>query len=97
MIQNLGQRLKKLREDRKLTQEELAIALGVSKATIGAYERGDNTPPADMLIKLSDIFRVTTDYILGLENNNVIVLDKLTNDKQASIKNIINLIIDLTE
>jgi len=47
------ERLKKLRESKNMTQVRLAIELGVSQETISGYEIGKATPPADMLINLS--------------------------------------------
>ena len=62
----VGEILKELREDKGLTQRELAPLLGVSAATVSAYEVGIRDPGLDMLIKYSRIFDVSTDYILGL-------------------------------
>lgn len=76
-----GDTLKKLREDRGISQEQLAQAIGVSKSTIGMYEQGKRTPHSkkDVLKKLADYFYVTIDYLLGysaLDNS-------LTDDDRA--------------
>ena len=60
-----GKRLKKLRLERKLTQEELGKIIHVSKVSISGYENGNRTPDTDTLQKLADFFGVTTDYLLG--------------------------------
>ena len=57
--------LKKLREKNKLTQEQLAEKLMISKATVSHYEQGINKPNLDTIIKLAEIFDVSVDYLLG--------------------------------
>ena len=64
-----GETLTELREERNLTQRQLAEALSISNSSISAYETGSRMPPADMLIKMSQYFDVTTDYLLGLTKN----------------------------
>ncbi|KRM95977.1 hypothetical protein FC19_GL001458 [Liquorilactobacillus aquaticus DSM 21051] len=59
--------LRELRENHSLTQQMLADRLNVSKATIGAYERGINFPGREMLIKLADYFKVSIDELIGRE------------------------------
>ncbi len=58
-------RLKQLRKTHKLTQKELGDKVGVQDSAISKYERGEVLPPSDILIKLSDVFDCTTDYLLG--------------------------------
>lgn len=60
-----GERLKGLREDRGLTQEELAAHIGISEPQIWRYEKGDSEPRADTILKLAVFFGVSTDYLLG--------------------------------
>ena len=62
----VGKRLKKLRNEYKLTQTQLGEKLGVGKTTISNYETGNSFPDNDMLIRLSEIFNVSTDYLLGI-------------------------------
>jgi len=58
------ERLKTLREAKKITQLRLGMDLGVSQETISGYEIGKAVPPADMLIKLADALNTSIDYIL---------------------------------
>ncbi len=58
------ERLKQLRENKKLTQLNLGMELGLSQETISGYETGKAVPPADVLVKLADIFDASIDYIL---------------------------------
>lgn len=58
-------RIKFLRENLKLSQEELAEKLNLSKGIISLYEQEKRKPSLEILIKLSEIFNVSIDYILG--------------------------------
>ena len=60
-------RIRELREDKDLTQKEIAQILNCSQRVYSNYERGDIDIPTRVLIKLSEIHNVSTDYILGLE------------------------------
>lgn len=68
-MKTLGDRLTELREANKFTKAEMAQKLGVNKSTITRYETNEIKPNLDMLIKMSEIFGVTLDWIAGLENN----------------------------
>lgn len=61
----LGKRLKELREHRKLTQADVAKALGIDRTTYGKYETGDSSPHYEKLIQLADFFGVSVDYLIG--------------------------------
>jgi transcriptional regulator with XRE-family HTH domain len=61
-----GDRLRQIREARKLTQDELGESLGFSHAQINRYENGKADPTPDVLVRLSKELQVTTDYFLGL-------------------------------
>lgn len=62
------ERLKTLREDKKILQQDLAAHLGVSKSTVSGWEVGRNQPSYDMLIELSIFFEVSVDYLIGRRN-----------------------------
>lgn len=61
-------RIKQLREENNMTQVRLSIELEVSQETISAYESGKHYPSVASLLKLSQIFHTSCDYILGLSN-----------------------------
>lgn len=63
---SIGQTIHRLRDNLKLTQEELGKQLFVSKQTISNYESGITSVPLDALVKIAKIFNVSTDYILGV-------------------------------
>lgn len=62
-------RIRDLREDNDITQQEIADFLGTSQTMYARYERGANELPIRHLIKLADYYGVSTDYILGRTNN----------------------------
>lgn len=60
-----GNRIKKLREEKQLKQEELAKILSISPSAIGMYERDAREPNDELTLKLAEYFDVSTDYLLG--------------------------------
>ena len=60
------ERIRNLREDRDLKQSDLAQYLQVHQTTYSDYELGKLNVPAAVLIKLSDYYRTSVDYLLGL-------------------------------
>ncbi len=67
---NIGRTIRELRQKRGITQEEFSEALGVSVQTVSRWENGVNVPDLSMLPQIAIYFKVTTDYLLGLERNN---------------------------
>ena len=61
----VGDLIKKHRVLKELTQKELADLLDVSPSTVGMYEQNRRIPDAEILVKISNIFNVTVDYLLG--------------------------------
>lgn len=86
---DFGNRVKTLRKKNNYTQSQLAERLGVTKSVISAYETGLRMPSYDILISLARVFKVSTDFLLGLEQKEEIDLSGLT---EAEINAILNLI-----
>lgn len=61
-------RLKEIREERNLTQREVADALEVERSTYAGWETGKDTIPLRRLNKLSDYYKISVDYMTGLSN-----------------------------
>lgn len=59
------QRLRDLREDKDLTQAQLAKTLGMSQTGYSKYETGENDIPTWVLLRLADLYNTSIDYILG--------------------------------
>ena len=62
-------RLRDLREDADLTQEELVKLLKMHKTTYTNYEQGKREPPFELIIKLAKFYDVSIDYIAGLSED----------------------------
>lgn len=62
---NIGSRIAYLRDQRGLTQEELASSLGISRAALSHYEKNRREPDTETLSKVADLFAVTIDYLVG--------------------------------
>lgn len=63
---NIGEKLKRLRRERDLTQEEVAAHLGVSFQSVSKWERGDGYPDITMLPALANYYNTTVDELLGM-------------------------------
>lgn len=64
---DFGTTLKELRQCAGMTQKQLAERLWLSKATVSYYEQSLRYPSPEVLVKLSNVFHVSTDYLLGIE------------------------------
>ena len=62
---NLGNKITQLRKKNSWSQEELAKQIGSSRIMIGKYERGENSPSIEVLVRLAKIFDVSIDYLIG--------------------------------
>jgi len=85
-----SEKLKTLRTTHHLSQRDLADRVGVGKSQISYYENGERFPSADVLIKLSDVFRVTTDYLLDISREKIINLTDLTDEDIAVVTTVAN-------
>ncbi len=86
----LNEKIKQLRQASNLTQVELAKALGVSKQCVSNWENDYIQPSIEMLIKIAEYFKVTTDYLLGLGDGVSIDVTGLTDGEIAHIRLIID-------
>ena len=85
----LGTRIKELRKEFGLSQVELAMRMEVTKQTISNWENENIQPSIDMLIGLSNVFNVTTDYLLGLDDVPRLSLEGLPMSVAAHLAQII--------
>ncbi len=67
-MQTFGMRLRSLREEKEITQEELGKLFSVTKTAISLYESDKRFPDQDTLIKLAAFFNVSVDYLLGVSD-----------------------------
>lgn len=68
MIDMLYKRIRDLREDKDLTQKQMAEILNCSQQVYSNYELGQRDIPTEILIRLAEYHNVTTDYILGIKD-----------------------------
>ena len=83
---DFGAKLKKLRTEEGLTQQQLGDLLGVSKSVVSYYEVNERIPSPDTLVKISKVFHVSTDYLLSLDNGRTINIDGLSAHDEEIIR-----------
>jgi transcriptional regulator with XRE-family HTH domain len=65
----LGERIRSLRIEKEMSQEEIANMFGLkNRSTVSNWEAGRISPDHEIIVKLSQLFNVSTDYILGVSN-----------------------------
>lgn len=84
-----GNRLKKLRLDKDMTQAQLSERLGMTKSVISAYETDLRLPSYDVLIQIARIFNVSTDYLLGVERKKEVDLSGLSPEEADALLKLI--------
>lgn len=89
---NFGNTLKELRIQNGMTQQQLATQIGVSKSVISYYELQERTPSPEILVKLSAIFHVSADYLLGIDKNNSLDVSGLEKDDIAVLNAMVTLL-----
>ena len=75
-----------------MTQEQLSQRLGLTKSVISAYENGLRMPSYDVLIAIARIFKVSTDFLLGVEQKQEVDFSGLTESEKTAILNLIKAI-----
>ena len=81
MSQEFGDRLKHRRQELNMTQSDVARAADLTPAAISQFEGKEHKPSFDTLVKLSEVLRVTTDYLIGKKE---LCLDDLLADPRIS-------------
>lgn len=69
---NIGERINYLRKTNNMSQEELAEKLHISRQTVSRWENNSSQPDIDSILAISNLFNLSTDYILGREEDNSI-------------------------
>lgn len=78
--------IKELRKSFNISQVQLANELGVTKQCVSNWENDNILPSLDMLLKIAKYFNVTTDYLLGVSNDNIIDVTGLSEVEKSHIK-----------
>lgn len=92
MVFDFGYRLKNLRQQHHLTQTQVANRLNLSKTSISGYENNVKTPSQDVLIKLAGLYRVSTDYLLGLDDEEMISVEGLTRQQRRLVEELVRML-----
>lgn len=87
---NFGNRLRALRQGKNWTQEELASQLGLTKSVVSAYETSLRYPSYDILIRLTAIFKVSSDYLLGIEKRPQIDVSGLSPENELLVRQLVD-------
>ncbi|MBQ4082267.1 MAG: helix-turn-helix transcriptional regulator [Clostridia bacterium] len=85
----VADRIKFLREQQNKTQAELAKQLGITRSSVNAWEMGISVPSTQYVVELANIFKVSTDYILGVNNSATISIAGLTDKDVELVRSII--------
>ncbi len=80
----LAEKIKQMREQSKMTQAGLARALGLTRASINAWEMGLSVPSTPFIVELAKLFGVSTDYLLGLDTTATLKIDGLS-EREVSV------------
>ena len=91
-LMTLSEKIKILRDKNGYTQSELAKKVGLTRSAVNAWEMSNAIPSTEIIIKLAKIFGVTTDYLLGVDNEEKISVKDLNPKEIDSIQNVINCI-----
>lgn len=84
-----GERLRRLRKERNLTQKQLATKIGVKNSVISFYEVGDRMPSPEVLKKLACVLHTSCDYLLGVEKKETVDISELDEEEKQIVRALI--------
>ncbi len=86
-------RLKEIRQEKKLSQKDLTKKLNISQQAISLYEKGDREPKLETWQKLADFFNVPVDYLLGIsKDRSTLTIDDLNSEEQEAYERITDML-----
>lgn len=86
----LNENIRALRLARSMSQVELAEKLSVTKQSVSNWENDNIQPSIEMLVKISGVFNVSTDFLLGLDDRRYVDVTGIPDDAAAHIQQVIN-------
>ena len=89
---NMGEKLKSLRIEKKLTQKQVADRIGLAISAVSSYESGTRYPSYDVLVKLARIFHVSTDYLLGMTDKRNIDVTGLRDNEIELVSQLVDML-----
>ena len=81
---SLGEKLLRLRKEMKMTQDDVAKILGMSRTSFSKYEKGNSAPPLQVLRKIAAIYNVGLEYLIFDENTSIRLNDSQSEDENTS-------------
>ena len=88
----MGKKLKSLRLEKNLTQKQIADRIGLAISAVSSYESGSRYPSYDVLVKLSRIFHVSTDYLLGITDTRNVDVTGLNDDEIELVSQLVDML-----
>ena len=81
---SLGEKLLRFRKEMKMTQDDVAKVLGMSRTSFSKYENGNSAPPLQVLRKIAAIYNVGLEYLIFDENTSIRLNDSQSEDENTS-------------
>ena len=88
----MGEKLRSLRTEKKLTQKQVADRIGLAISAVSSYESGSRYPSYEALIKLAHIFHVSTDYLLGMTDRRNVDVTGLGDDEIELVSQLVEML-----
>ena len=85
----IAEKVKKLREQKGLSQAELARQLGITRSSVNAWEVGISVPSTQYIVDLAGVFDISTDYLLGVDSSSTVSVAGLTDSDILLVHSII--------
>lgn len=89
MIVDLAPRLRQLRMDKHLRQDQVAALIGIDKSTVSAYENDLRQPSCEILVRFANLYRVSVDFLLGRNEDQTLDVSGLTGAEIALVRNLV--------
>lgn len=89
MIIDLAPRLRQLRLDKHLRQDQVAALIGIDKSTVSAYENDLRQPSCEILVRFANLYRVSVDFLLGRNDDQTLDISGLTRAEIAMVRNLV--------
>lgn len=87
----ISERIKNIREENNMTQNDLAKKLNITRSSVNAWEMGISIPSTQYIVEIAMLFKVSADYLLGLTDNNRIDISELSKEERMIILNLLKI------
>lgn len=89
---DFSQRLKQLRQDKHMTQAQVADKIGVTASMVSSYETDIRLPSFEVMVRIANLFGVTVDYLLCREDKRFLDISQLTDEEAAVVCNMVEIL-----